>query len=187
MMWSTTNLLSRFMGEWFVLVNGFIDHLYTPFGTTSNYSAIANLHSLQITTAHAKSQTFLVLLSRCLVTALNNGDSSASVLIPLLLSITSFTETHLPVLHVEMCLPSRCLETLRANPLQYFSDSPRCIVSSPHTSICLPLLASVRIQNVSYSKSCLNCSWFPNLKPSFPRNGVCRQSTTFYSVFDNFF
>jgi hypothetical protein len=33
---------------------GFIDHLYTQLGTTSNYSAIANLHTLQITTAFAK-------------------------------------------------------------------------------------------------------------------------------------
>jgi hypothetical protein len=30
---------------------GFIDHLYTQLGTTSNYSAIANLHTSQITTA----------------------------------------------------------------------------------------------------------------------------------------
>jgi hypothetical protein len=36
------------------LVNGFTDHLYTPLGTTSNYSAIANLHTLQITTAPPK-------------------------------------------------------------------------------------------------------------------------------------
>jgi hypothetical protein len=36
------------------LVNGFIDHLYTPLGNTSNYSAIADLHTLQITTAPAK-------------------------------------------------------------------------------------------------------------------------------------
>jgi hypothetical protein len=35
-------------------VNGFIDHLYTSLGTTSIYSAIANLHTLQITTAQAK-------------------------------------------------------------------------------------------------------------------------------------
>jgi hypothetical protein len=34
---------------------GFIDHLYTPLGTTSNYSATANLHTLQITAARAKS------------------------------------------------------------------------------------------------------------------------------------
>jgi hypothetical protein len=35
-------------------VNGFIDHLHTPLRSTSNYSAIANLHTLQITIAPAK-------------------------------------------------------------------------------------------------------------------------------------
>jgi hypothetical protein len=37
-------------GAWIV---GFIDHLYTPLGT-STYSAIADLHTLQITAAPAK-------------------------------------------------------------------------------------------------------------------------------------
>jgi hypothetical protein len=36
-------------------VNGFIDHLYTRLGTTSNYGATADLHTLQITTANTKS------------------------------------------------------------------------------------------------------------------------------------
>jgi hypothetical protein len=36
------------------LVNGFIDHLYTPLVTTSNYNGTANLHTLQFTTALAK-------------------------------------------------------------------------------------------------------------------------------------
>jgi hypothetical protein len=36
------------------LMNGFIDNLYIPLGTTSNYIAIADLHTLQITTAAAK-------------------------------------------------------------------------------------------------------------------------------------
>jgi hypothetical protein len=35
-------------------MNGFIYHLYTPLGTTSNYSAIGNPHNPQITTALAK-------------------------------------------------------------------------------------------------------------------------------------
>jgi hypothetical protein len=68
---------------WFGLVNGFIDHLYARHGNTNNYSAIADLHTLQIITAHAKAQSFLVFSSPCMVTALNNGDSSASVLMPL--------------------------------------------------------------------------------------------------------
>jgi hypothetical protein len=37
------------------LVIGFIDHFNTRLVTTFNYSAIANLHTLKTTTAHAKS------------------------------------------------------------------------------------------------------------------------------------
>jgi hypothetical protein len=54
-------------------------HLHKPLGTTSNYSAIANLDTLQITTARAKSSQS-AFTSRFLVTDLNSGDSSASVL-----------------------------------------------------------------------------------------------------------
>jgi hypothetical protein len=53
------------------LVNGFIDHLYTPLRTTSNYSAIASLHILEITTVAAKLyQAFCLLNNRSLGTAL---------------------------------------------------------------------------------------------------------------------
>jgi hypothetical protein len=38
----------------FGLENGFIDHLYTRFGTTSNYSVTANLLNSEITTEPAK-------------------------------------------------------------------------------------------------------------------------------------
>jgi hypothetical protein len=42
--------------DWiFGLDIGFIDHSTTRLGTASNYSDIANLHTLQITTAHPKS------------------------------------------------------------------------------------------------------------------------------------
>jgi hypothetical protein len=61
---------------------GFIDHLYIRLGTTSNYSVTANLHNLQMTTAQAKSSRF-ALISIFLVTDLNNGDSSASMVKPL--------------------------------------------------------------------------------------------------------
>jgi hypothetical protein len=37
--------------DWWI---GFIDHLCTPLGSTSNYSAVANLHTLKITAAPAK-------------------------------------------------------------------------------------------------------------------------------------
>jgi hypothetical protein len=61
---------------------GFIDHLHTNLSIcTCNYSAIANLHNLQINTAHAKFfPACCVFTSRSLVTASNSGDSSASVL-----------------------------------------------------------------------------------------------------------
>jgi hypothetical protein len=56
-----------------------IDHLYTRLGTTSNYSAIAYLHTLQITPATAKPfPACCVFISRSLATASNSGDSSAS-------------------------------------------------------------------------------------------------------------
>jgi hypothetical protein len=43
---------------------------YTQLGSTSNYSAIANLHNLQITTAHAKSlSACCAFTSHSLVTA----------------------------------------------------------------------------------------------------------------------
>jgi hypothetical protein len=52
---------------------------YAPLGTTSNYSAIAKLHTLQITTALAKfSPACYVFTSHSLATASNSGDSKAS-------------------------------------------------------------------------------------------------------------
>jgi hypothetical protein len=60
---------------------GFIDHLYTQLVSTSNYTAIADLSTLQITTADAKSfPDCCVFTSRSLVTTSNSGDSSASAL-----------------------------------------------------------------------------------------------------------
>jgi hypothetical protein len=43
-------------------MNGFIDHLYTPLGTTCNYRAIANLHTLQNTTVPSKPSSSLLCL-----------------------------------------------------------------------------------------------------------------------------
>jgi hypothetical protein len=44
----------------FGLVAGFTDHFNTRLLTTLNYSAVADLHILQITTPHAKSFQFAV-------------------------------------------------------------------------------------------------------------------------------
>jgi hypothetical protein len=73
------NILSRSRG---VTIDGVCEwvyyHLYTQLGPTSNYSAIADLHTLQITRAHAKSSPF-AFTSRFLVTAPNKRYFSASV------------------------------------------------------------------------------------------------------------
>jgi hypothetical protein len=60
------------------LVNGFIDRLYMPLETTSNYSATANLLISQIITAPAKPFPARYIFNRSLATASNSGDSSAS-------------------------------------------------------------------------------------------------------------
>jgi hypothetical protein len=63
----------------FGLVNGFIDYLYTRLGTTSNYSATANLHNSQITRAPVRPfPAWSVFTSLSVATASNSGDSSAS-------------------------------------------------------------------------------------------------------------
>jgi hypothetical protein len=77
------NILSRFicvcLQTGYGLVNRFIDHLYTPLGTTSNYSATANLRTLQITASNIKIFQARTLFNSCfLVTDVNSGDSSAS-------------------------------------------------------------------------------------------------------------
>jgi hypothetical protein len=62
---------------WSGLDIGFIDHFNTQL--MLNYSAIANFHTLQITSVHAKSfPACCVFTTRFLVMAYNNGYSSAS-------------------------------------------------------------------------------------------------------------
>jgi hypothetical protein len=47
-----------------VWIGGFIDHLHTQLRTTSNYSVIADLNTLQITTAPAKTSSRLLCLQQ---------------------------------------------------------------------------------------------------------------------------
>jgi hypothetical protein len=62
---------------------GFFGHFTTQLIITLDYSAFANLHTLQFTKAHAKSfPTRSVFTSSFLVTASNNDYSSASLLKP---------------------------------------------------------------------------------------------------------
>jgi hypothetical protein len=61
------------------LANAFIDHIYTPLGTTRNHSAAADLYTLQTTAAKTKSSPARSAFnSRLLVTDVNSGDFSAS-------------------------------------------------------------------------------------------------------------
>jgi hypothetical protein len=53
------------VSDWMI---GFIENLYTQLGTTANYSAIADLHTLQSTVTHALG--FSVFTSRILATNL---------------------------------------------------------------------------------------------------------------------
>jgi hypothetical protein len=65
-------------GRGFGLHVGFIDHFNTQLVITLNYSAIANFHTLQITSAHAESfPPCSGFTSSCLIMAFNNGYSSA--------------------------------------------------------------------------------------------------------------
>jgi hypothetical protein len=83
-------------GRGFGLEIGFIDHFITRLVTTFNYSDIADLRTLQIIRAHAKSFQSAAFISRSLITVCNSGDASASALpslltTPSLLFIDSLT------------------------------------------------------------------------------------------------
>jgi hypothetical protein len=82
----------------FWLKIGFIDHFNTQLVNTSNYGAIANLHTLQITRACTKS--FLacnVFTIHFLVMASNSGDSSVSTFMHCWLATISQLWTLAPV------------------------------------------------------------------------------------------
>jgi hypothetical protein len=57
-----------------------MDHFTTRLATTLNYSAIADLHTSEITNAHAKTFQSALFTSRSIATASNNAYSSASAL-----------------------------------------------------------------------------------------------------------
>jgi hypothetical protein len=62
----------------FGLEIGFIDHFNTRLVTALDYSAFADLPTLEITRAHAKPFQSAVFISRFLVTASNSGHSSTA-------------------------------------------------------------------------------------------------------------
>jgi hypothetical protein len=76
----------------------YVDHFYTRLGIISNYNAIADLCTLQISKRHSKPQSCIVFTSRFVVTDLNIGDSScADVIARVLILLT--TELIAPARH----------------------------------------------------------------------------------------
>jgi hypothetical protein len=133
-------------------VNGFIDHLYTRLGTTSNYSRNANFHILRITTCQPSSVCG-VFTSRCLVTALSSRDSSTSVLTSLLSDEYPTTELsneiqrpHFSAFLAELngqpnsLLQTALLITSRQRPhrKQPVSIAVVQLLQLPRTGTCLP-------------------------------------------------
>jgi hypothetical protein len=99
---------------------------YTPLGT-SNYSAIVNLHILQITSAHTKhSPACSVFNSRFLVTDVNRGDSSASC--PQILPSRFLYRTDCQ-LSTELVAPVLFFKTSRRGPRRQHPVSPVACVT----------------------------------------------------------
>jgi hypothetical protein len=119
---------------------GFISTLVTISLNHKQHSAIADLHTLVFTVAHALG--FSVFTSRLLATDLNTETVTLNhfVLLALVRSeltalviytrsgpqrkhssiVDDVTALHRTVRYAEMCLPRRCLETDCINPLFYF-------------------------------------------------------------------
>jgi hypothetical protein len=78
---------------------GLLDHFTTRLETASNYSAIANLHNSEITTAPVKPFPACFVYTSCsLVTASKSGDPSVSTLKSSLHSLPYKTDLVSPVL-----------------------------------------------------------------------------------------
>jgi hypothetical protein len=69
LLWLLWKILSRFRGYYWRGVDWILD---LPLGTTSNYSAIADIHTLQFTVTHTLG--FSVFTSCILTTDVNSGD-----------------------------------------------------------------------------------------------------------------
>jgi hypothetical protein len=95
---------------------------------TSNYSATANLHNSQITTATAKHfPGFCVFTSRSLATASNSGNSSASRA-QVLLSQTSHTTLTINSLDRPSCLQDNSsARTMQKPPISNSNSFVACV------------------------------------------------------------
>jgi hypothetical protein len=134
----------------FALNIGFIDHLYTRLGTTSDYSATTSFHNSQITTAAC-----CVFSIRSLVTASNSEDSSASALkaslnggshpnLFQLLQLTLFFR--LPLKNSLGCL--NCLP---------YNSSARPAQTTPFILVCVPVTAGTCLPSRSLAALVYSC------------------------------
>jgi hypothetical protein len=130
---------------------GFIDHFNTKLVTTPNYSAIANFHNLQFNRVHTKSfPVRSVFSSSCLVTAPNNGYSSASGL------KFSLNNGSLPT---ELFFRVRVRITLRLSVYRLsvrLGDNP------------------LRLTTSNFKFQLNTCGYSPYVTPSLTRGWVCR-------------
>jgi hypothetical protein len=127
--WRWGFILSRSMCDYsqgFGLVIRFIDHLHRRIVSKRNYSATANLHALQVTTAPVKSfPVCCVFSSLSLVTASNSGDSSTS-------GLTSFLNGgSLPTTVTDPFLQTRVQNWLGCPNCLPYNSSARTTVESP--------------------------------------------------------
>jgi hypothetical protein len=131
-------------------LNGFIDHSFIPLGTTSNYSAIANLHTLQIATAPAKLfPTCCVFISRSLTTASNSGNSSASRSQDLLSTVNSTTAPSLLSLPCRAQL-NRQPSTNWISPVLFFVT----ILHGPHRKCRSSIVACMFVATLTWRLLC---------------------------------
>jgi hypothetical protein len=109
-------------------VNEFIEHLYARLVNRSNYSATANLHNAQITTAPAKpfplscslatASTTVEILQLYPLTPFSTGHHLTNKLSSKLLSMTTLRHgsrrKHSSSIGVQACSSRRCLPTVAA-------------------------------------------------------------------------
>jgi hypothetical protein len=145
-------------------MNAFIDHLFTPLGITRNYSATADLHTIQITASDTKSSSACSVNNRSLATGSNTGDSSASRPQDLLSQPPAQNSNALPTLnsgtrptllitlrhephrkHCFHCYSPTIPRPLNAYPLPRNRLPSSCLAIARVLLACLPVVAKQRL------------------------------------------
>jgi hypothetical protein len=116
--------------DWMI---GFIETLYTPLGTTGNYSVIADLHTLQFTVTQTHTPVFSVFTSHILATDSYQSYCNCS-------THTSSLHSLIPFLPLFCQLPTPELNSI----LILAASDPRYIaLGRPPQKTSLPLLLYV--------------------------------------------